>query len=112
MNQQKTERNASKLNYNSTMILAITSFLCISVLLIAPSVQTSNELFGQGVTEEDGIKADVNVLEPRDGIGGHCLPKDTMMFLQSSESPIKSKILTAAIEVDRDYTIISVHDVA
>jgi predicted ester cyclase len=63
MNQQKTERNASKLNYNSTIILAITSFLCISILLIASSVQTSNELFGQGVREEDGIKAARQVID-------------------------------------------------
>ena len=43
----------------------------------------------------------VNILEPRDGIGGHCIPKDTRMFLESSE--IKSKILIAAQEVDKDY---------
>jgi UDP-N-acetyl-D-mannosaminuronic acid dehydrogenase len=48
-------------------------------------------------------KWNVNILEPRDGIGGHCLPKDTEMFLQSSESSAKSKILTAAFEVDRAY---------
>jgi UDP-N-acetyl-D-mannosaminuronic acid dehydrogenase len=47
-------------------------------------------------------KWNVNILEPREGIGGHCLPKDTKMFLQSSKS-IKSKILTAAIEADQDY---------
>lgn len=47
-------------------------------------------------------KWNVNILEPREGIGGHCLPKDTNMFLQSSKS-IKSKILTAAVEVDQDY---------
>ena len=41
-------------------------------------------------------------MEPKEGIGGHCLPKDTRMFLQSSKS-IKSKILTAAMEVDQDY---------
>jgi predicted ester cyclase len=63
MNQQETERNVSKLHYNSTMILAITSFLCIYVLLIAPSVQTSNELFGQRVTEENGIKAARQVID-------------------------------------------------
>ena len=49
-------------------------------------------------------KWNVNILEPREGIGGHCLPKDTRMFLQSSKS-IKSKILTAAVEVDQDYRI-------
>jgi UDP-N-acetyl-D-mannosaminuronic acid dehydrogenase len=49
-------------------------------------------------------KWNVDILEPRDGIGGHCLPKDTKMFLQSSShSSGKSKILTAALEVDQDY---------
>src|SRR6478609_7092570 len=47
-------------------------------------------------------KWNVNIPEPRDGIGGHCLPKDTKMFLQSSKS-IRSKILASAIEVDEDY---------
>jgi UDP-N-acetyl-D-mannosaminuronic acid dehydrogenase len=50
-------------------------------------------------------KWNVDILEPRDGIGGHCLPKDTKMFLQSSQSSkkSKSKILAAALEVDQDY---------
>ena len=50
-------------------------------------------------------KWNVDILEPREGIGGHCLPKDTKMFLQSSSSNGRrsSKILTAAMEVDRDY---------
>jgi len=47
-------------------------------------------------------KWNVQILEPREGIGGHCLPKDSKMFLQSSKS-IRSKILTAAMEVDEDY---------
>ena len=47
-------------------------------------------------------KWNVDILEPREGIGGHCLPKDTKMFIQSSVSA-KSKILTAAMEVDQDY---------
>ena len=47
-------------------------------------------------------KWNVNILEPREGIGGHCLPKDTKMFLNSSKS-IKSKILEAAIKVDNEY---------
>ena len=47
-------------------------------------------------------KWNVNILEPRDGIGGHCLPKDTKMFLQSSNLS-KSKILIAAMDVDQDY---------
>ena len=47
-------------------------------------------------------KWNVNILEPREGIGGHCLPKDTKMFLHSSKS-IRSKILTASIEADQHY---------
>jgi UDP-N-acetyl-D-mannosaminuronic acid dehydrogenase len=47
-------------------------------------------------------KWNVEVLEPRDGIGGHCLPKDTKMFVNSSNT-IKSKILQAAMEIDEDY---------
>jgi UDP-N-acetyl-D-mannosaminuronic acid dehydrogenase len=47
-------------------------------------------------------KWNVNILEPREGIGGHCLPKDTKMFLESSKSRT-SKILTAALEMDEDY---------
>lgn len=47
-------------------------------------------------------KWNVNILEPREGIGGHCLPKDTKMFMQSSKSA-RSSILRAAMEVDLDY---------
>jgi UDP-glucose 6-dehydrogenase len=44
----------------------------------------------------------VNILEPREGIGGHCLPKDTKMFLNSSNF-VRSKIISAAIEADEEY---------
>ncbi|MGN6347320.1 MAG: response regulator, partial [Candidatus Nitrosocosmicus sp.] len=47
-------------------------------------------------------KWNVDILEPRDGIGGHCLPKDTKMFINSSEIS-KSKILQAAMQVDESY---------
>ena len=47
-------------------------------------------------------KWNVEILEPREGIGGHCLPKDTRMFLESSRQ-IRSKILTAAVEADQEY---------
>jgi UDP-N-acetyl-D-mannosaminuronic acid dehydrogenase len=62
----------------------------------------TNSLSFPELREALNTKWNVNILEPRDGIGGHCLPKDTRMFLQSSKS-IKSKILTAALEVDQDY---------
>jgi UDP-N-acetyl-D-mannosaminuronic acid dehydrogenase len=46
-------------------------------------------------------KWNVEILEPRRGIGGHCLPKDTKMFLNSSK--FRSKILQSAMEVDYLY---------
>jgi UDP-N-acetyl-D-mannosaminuronic acid dehydrogenase len=63
--------------------------------------QANNVNFGE-LRDALNTKWNVNILEPRDGVGGHCLPKDTKMFLQSSKS-IKSKILIAAMEVDQDY---------
>jgi UDP-N-acetyl-D-mannosaminuronic acid dehydrogenase len=47
-------------------------------------------------------KWNVEILEPIEGIGGHCLPKDTKMFLQSSNGK-KSKILSATTDVDEEY---------
>jgi UDP-N-acetyl-D-mannosaminuronic acid dehydrogenase len=47
-------------------------------------------------------KWNVNILEPREGIGGHCLPKDTQMFLDSSNL-VRSKIMSAAMEADEEY---------
>ncbi len=63
--------------------------------------QANNINFGE-LRDALNTKWNVNILEPRDGVGGHCLPKDTKMFLQSSKS-IKSKILMAAMEIDQDY---------
>ena len=40
-------------------------------------------------------KWNVNILEPRQGIGGHCLPKDTRMFLNSSNL-VRSKIISGS----------------
>jgi nucleotide sugar dehydrogenase len=47
-------------------------------------------------------KWNVKILEPRGGIGGHCLPKDTKMFLNSSNL-VRSKIISAAMEADDEY---------
>jgi UDP-N-acetyl-D-mannosaminuronic acid dehydrogenase len=47
-------------------------------------------------------KWNVSILEPRKGIGGHCLPKDTKMFVNSSNQ-IRSRILSAAMEADDEY---------
>jgi UDP-N-acetyl-D-mannosaminuronate dehydrogenase len=62
----------------------------------------SNSISFSVLRESLNTKWNVEVLEPRDGIGGHCLPKDTKMFINSSNT-IKSKILQAAMEIDEDY---------
>jgi UDP-N-acetyl-D-mannosaminuronate dehydrogenase len=62
----------------------------------------SNSISFSELRESLNTKWNVEVLEPRDGIGGHCLPKDTKMFVNSSNT-IKSKILQAAMEIDEDY---------
>jgi UDP-N-acetyl-D-mannosaminuronic acid dehydrogenase len=63
--------------------------------------QANNVNFGE-LRDSLNTKWNVKILEPRDGVGGHCLPKDTKMFLQSSKS-IKSRILMSAMEVDKEY---------
>ena len=62
----------------------------------------SNNIRFQELVKSINTKWNVEILEPRDGIGGHCLPKDTKMFVNSS-SIIKSKILQAAMEIDKGY---------
>ena len=62
----------------------------------------ANDISFTELRESLNTKWNVEILEPRDGIGGHCLPKDTKMFVNSSNT-IKSKILQAAMEIDEDY---------
>src|SRR5216684_3639442 len=62
----------------------------------------ANDINFPELREALNTKWNVDLLEPREGIGGHCLPKDTKMFLESSKS-LKSKIVIAATEVDQDY---------
>lgn len=47
-------------------------------------------------------KWNVSLPEARNGIGGHCLPKGAKMFVQE-DNTTKSKIVTAAMEVDADF---------
>lgn len=64
----------------------------------------ANDINFPELREALNTKWNVEILEPRDGIGGHCLPKDTKMFLQSSKSvTARSKILKASMEVDEEY---------
>jgi UDP-N-acetyl-D-mannosaminuronic acid dehydrogenase len=64
----------------------------------------ANSINFSQLREALNTKWNVEILEPRDGIGGHCLPKDTKMFLQSSKSvSTGSRILKASMEVDEEY---------
>jgi UDP-N-acetyl-D-mannosaminuronic acid dehydrogenase len=62
----------------------------------------SNNISFTELRDSLNTKWNVEILEPRDGIGGHCLPKDTKMFINSS-STFQSKILQTAIEIDESY---------
>ncbi len=62
----------------------------------------SNSISFTELRDSLNTKWNVEILEPRDGIGGHCLPKDTKMFINSSNT-LKSKILQTAIEIDESY---------
>jgi UDP-N-acetyl-D-mannosaminuronic acid dehydrogenase len=48
-------------------------------------------------------KWNIKVLEPREGIGGHCLPKDSQMFLNLSKNLLETSIIDAAKKVDVEY---------
>jgi UDP-N-acetyl-D-mannosaminuronic acid dehydrogenase len=48
-------------------------------------------------------KWNVKVLEAKEGIGGHCLPKDSQMFLNLSADMIQTSIIDAAKKVDLEY---------
>jgi len=48
-------------------------------------------------------KWNTKILEARNGIGGHCLPKDTQMFLDLEKNILSFSTLTAAIQSDKLY---------
>ena len=48
-------------------------------------------------------KWNVDVLEAREGIGGHCLPKDTLMLIEAEKHTIPFSTLAVAVQVDGFY---------
>jgi UDP-N-acetyl-D-mannosaminuronic acid dehydrogenase len=48
-------------------------------------------------------KWNIKIMEARDGIGGHCLPKDSQMYLDISATALRSSIVEAAKKVDEQY---------
>jgi UDP-N-acetyl-D-mannosaminuronic acid dehydrogenase len=43
------------------------------------------------------------LLEARAGIGGHCLPKDSQMYLNNATPVLKHSLITAAKLIDQEY---------
>lgn len=48
-------------------------------------------------------KWNVKILEARQGIGGHCLPKDSQMYLDLSNALPETSMIDSAKTVDREY---------
>jgi nucleotide sugar dehydrogenase len=48
-------------------------------------------------------KWNIHILEAKTGIGGHCLPKDSEMFLGLERSVLDTSIIEAAKTVDSEY---------
>ena len=53
--------------------------------------------------ESINTKWNIKVLDARDGIGGHCLPKDSQMFLDFSRNSVVASMVRAAKMVDAQY---------
>lgn len=50
-------------------------------------------------------KWNIKVLEAKEGIGGHCLPKDSQMFLNLLKNVLDISIVEAAKKVDEQYRL-------
>jgi UDP-N-acetyl-D-mannosaminuronic acid dehydrogenase len=50
-------------------------------------------------------KWNIKILEARDGVGGHCLPKDSQMFENLLKDKFDSTLLNFAKEIDQRYLI-------
>ncbi len=48
-------------------------------------------------------KWNIKVLEAKDGIGGHCLPKDSQMYLDMSKNYLQSNLIETAKKIDERY---------
>ena len=48
-------------------------------------------------------KWNVKILEAKEGVGGHCLPKDSQMFLDFSNDVLVTSLIRAAKLIDQQY---------
>lgn len=54
-------------------------------------------------------KWNIEILEAKEGIGGHCLPKDSQMFLEFSNNLLVTSMIRAAKLIDQQYRFHVVH---
>ena len=57
----------------------------------------------QELRDAINTKWNIKILEPREGIGGHCLPKDSEMFVRLSKNVLDSSIIEASKKIDVEY---------
>jgi len=62
-----------------------------------------HELCYSTLREAINTKWNIKILDAKEGIGGHCLPKDSQMFLNLSRGMLGSSILEAAKKADLGY---------
>lgn len=55
------------------------------------------------VRDAVNTKWNIEILEAREGIGGHCLPKDSEMFLEFAKDAVEFSIIEAAKTIDQKY---------
>jgi UDP-N-acetyl-D-mannosaminuronic acid dehydrogenase len=53
--------------------------------------------------EAVNTKWNTKLLEAKEGIGGHCLPKDTRMYLDLSKKALPFSIIDSAIQINEKY---------
>ena len=62
--------------------------------------------------EAINTKWNIKILEAKDGIGGHCLPKDSQMFLEFSNNLLVTSLIKAAKLIDKEYRYHSIQKLA
>lgn len=53
--------------------------------------------------EAINTKWNIKILDAKDGIGGHCLPKDSQMLIDLSRNSVESSVIRSAKMVDEEY---------
>ncbi|MDH3610550.1 MAG: potassium transporter TrkA [Nitrosopumilus sp.] len=59
----------------------------------------------EGLRQAVNSKWNINVLEAKEGIGGHCLPKDSQMLLNISNEILPYSIIETAKKIDSNYRL-------